>query len=117
MSGWRSSNRPQVNATPNRPPPGTPPRQGRPAAALSDEQLGRIYRGQLEKAERFLASSPAFQLLKVAHRELLSDPAPVAERINHFLGGDLDLAAMAAVVDPALYRERACASREKGRRP
>lgn len=81
-------------------------RQGKSAAALSDDQLGRIYLGQLEKAEKFLTGSPAFQVLKVAHRELLGDPAPVAERINQFLGGDLDLAAMVAVVDPALYRER-----------
>ena len=81
-------------------------RDGKAGAALADEALARIYLGQLEKAERWLASSPAFRVLKVEHRALLTEPAPVAELINDFLGGGLETAAMVAAVDPALYRER-----------
>ncbi len=81
-------------------------RDGKAGAALSDEQLAQIYLGQLEKAESWLASSPAVQVLKVEHRALLLEPATVAEQINDFLGGDLETAAMVSAVDPALYRER-----------
>lgn len=81
-------------------------RDGKTGAALPDEQLARIYLGQLEKAERWLASSPGFQVLKVEHRALFLEPAPVVEKINQFLGGDLDVAAMISTVEPSLYRER-----------
>jgi hypothetical protein len=80
-------------------------RQGKPGAPVSDEQLARIYNGQLETAERHLTSSPAFSVLRVEHRTLLANPAPVAAQISGFLGG-LDVGAMIAAVDPALHRER-----------
>ncbi len=82
-------------------------RDGKAAAAISAEQLGRIYLAQMEKAERWLQSLPECRVLQVEHRALLTDPAPVAGQINQFLGGELDSAAMAAAVDPSLYRERA----------
>lgn len=81
-------------------------RDGKAGAALSDEQLARIYLGQLEKAEGWLASSPAFRMLKVEHRALFLEPAPIAGQIDEFLGGGLDVAAMISTVDPSLYRER-----------
>ena len=37
---------------------------------------------------------------------LVADPAAEAARINAFLGGGLDEAAMARAVDPTLYREK-----------
>ena len=39
-------------------------------------------------------------------RDMLGDPRPQIERVNAFLGGKLDTARMAEVVDPALYRNR-----------
>mgnify|MGYP006870737887 CR=1 FL=1 len=36
-----------------------------------------------------------------------ADPATLAARVNDFLGGGLDAAAMAAAVDPGLRRQRA----------
>jgi hypothetical protein len=50
---------------------------------------------------------------------VLADPASQAARVNAFLGGRLDAAAMAAVADRALYRNRRddvpAASRSPGR--
>lgn len=37
----------------------------------------------------------------------IEQPAAVAERVNAFLGGQLDETALAGVVDPSLYRQRA----------
>jgi hypothetical protein len=38
---------------------------------------------------------------------VIRDPAAQAERVSAFLGGRLDTAAMAAVVDPSLHRQKA----------
>ncbi len=81
-------------------------REGRAAASIPDEQLARIYGSQLEKTEKWLAGALGFQVLRVNHRALLTDPGTVAAEVNRFLGGALDPAAMARVVDPSLYRER-----------
>jgi hypothetical protein len=81
-------------------------RDGKPATTISDEQLGRIFLSQMAKAEQQMAGSPAFRVLQVEHHALLTDPAPIAEQINQFLGGDLNVAKMISAVDPSLYRER-----------
>jgi len=44
--------------------------------------------------------------LQVWHRDLFEDPAGTLAKINDFLGGGLDTAAMARVIDPSLYRHR-----------
>ncbi len=81
-------------------------RSGKPAPAVSDEQLGKIYLSQMEKAMQWIDNAPAFRLLQVEHQDLFQKPLAVAEELDEFLGGGLDRAAMAAVVDPSLYRER-----------
>jgi hypothetical protein len=44
--------------------------------------------------------------LYVNYNQALAEPAAQAARLNQFLGGGLDEEAMAAVVDPSLYRQR-----------
>jgi hypothetical protein len=45
-------------------------------------------------------------VLPVNYHEALADPAGTAAKINAFLGGGLDEAAMAAAVDPKLRRQK-----------
>jgi LPS sulfotransferase NodH len=68
--------------------------------------LTRIYQSQLEVLERWLEAQKDFRFLRVEHQRLLANPIEVAAEINEFLGGSFDVAAMAAAVDPLLYRER-----------
>ena len=68
--------------------------------------LGKLFTDQLERVERLLAGLPNFQVCSVPYPALVADPAAEAARVNAFLGGGLDEAAMARAVDPALYRER-----------
>jgi hypothetical protein len=82
-------------------------RQGRPAAQLSDEKLGELFNDQMERVERSLAAHPAFRICTVHYPALVAHPETETARINEFLGGQLDAAAMARAVDLALYRERA----------
>ena len=81
-------------------------RQGRPGATMSDTQLGKVFADQMERVERFLAGRPEFKICAVAYPALIADPAGEMARVNAFLGGGLDEAAMVRAVDPVLYRER-----------
>ena len=81
-------------------------RHGRRGAALPDDQLSRLYTGQLTRVKGWLASQPNFAVLEVSYNDLVSDPAGQAGAVNAFLGGTLNEAAMAAAVDPSLYRNR-----------
>jgi predicted AlkP superfamily phosphohydrolase/phosphomutase/Tfp pilus assembly protein PilF len=64
------------------------------------------FRAQLEKVEQWAARSLNVRMLRVPYHEAIADPVQVMARVNDFLGGDLDEEAMAASVDPSLYRNR-----------
>jgi hypothetical protein len=81
-------------------------RDGRRGAALPPARLEAVFRAQLEKARALLASAAHFDALEVGFAETIAAPHATADRVRAFLGLDLDTAAMAARVDPTLYRER-----------
>ena len=68
--------------------------------------LAALYAEHLAQVERFLRQRPCFSALMVDYSAVLADPAGQAARLNQFVGGGLDVARMAAVTDPALYRNR-----------
>ncbi len=59
------------------------------------------------RAGYLLRHAPQFDSIEVQYAELVARPEQHARRIAAFLGGGLDVQAMATVVDPALYRNRA----------
>ena len=65
------------------------------------------YARTLGRVKAMLARRPATQLLVIEHSDAISDPLVTAEKVNRFLGGGLDVAKMAAAVDPTLHRNRA----------
>ena len=73
----------------------------------NDARMLALYRQHLDKVMRFLAHRRCFRLLKVNYGDAMAHPAVEARRISDFLGGRLDVDRMAAVSDPALYRNRA----------
>jgi hypothetical protein len=81
-------------------------RDGKVGAAMSDAQLGKVFADQLARVEQWLAGRPEFAVCPVEYPELVARPSEVADRLNAFLGGGLDVAAMARAVDPSLYREK-----------
>jgi len=82
-------------------------RRGEAAGAISDNQMAGIFAAHLTKVESLLASRANCDVLYVEHRQAIEAPAQVAAAINDFLGGHLDTAAMTAVVDHQLHRNRA----------
>ena len=81
-------------------------RQGKASAAVPDAQLEKIFTDQLARVEAWLEGRPEIRVCAVPYPELVSRPAETAARINAFLGGSLDEAAMTRAVDPTLYREK-----------
>jgi hypothetical protein len=81
-------------------------RSGRSGASLGDAQMKAIYTQQIEQVLAKVKQSPNMTLLEISHRDLLTDPATQAARLNAFLGGTLDEVKMSNAVDPSLYRNR-----------
>lgn len=72
-----------------------------------DPKMVEHYRNHLEKVEIMLRLRPEFEVIYLDYRSVIDSPHDEAERIDRFLGRSLDVAAMAAVVEAQLYRNRA----------
>jgi hypothetical protein len=81
-------------------------RSNKPTDKVSDEQLAEMYRKHLAKVEAWLANQPNISVFYVEYNEMLSNPQALIEQVNAFLGNQLEAEKMAAVIDPALYRQR-----------
>ena len=71
-----------------------------------DAQMKLLFEKHVRSVEEWLASRPNVRTLYVHYSDMLGTPQPQIERVNAFLGGKLDTARMAEVVDPSLYRNR-----------
>ena len=80
-------------------------RQGKSGGNLSDVQLGNIFERQVCEVKQLLGQRN-IPILEVAYSTALQRPMDIAEKIGGFLAEDLDVCAMAAAIDPDLYRQR-----------
>lgn len=81
-------------------------RLGSGGGEVPAEKLETIYGRELDAVKQWLAEQPNFQVLYVQYNDVLSNPHAVAEQLNDFLGGNLNVEAMAQVPDQSLYRNR-----------
>jgi hypothetical protein len=81
-------------------------RRGEPVDG-NDARTIELYKNHLRKVALQLNDSPNFAVLDVDYRHALESPREHAERVRRFLGADLDVERMSAVVDRELYRNRA----------
>ncbi len=81
-------------------------RAGKSGAAIPAAQLIAVYQQQITRVLAFLAQHPSARVLEVNYNALIRDPAPVAATLAEFLARPMNIPAMAAAVDPALYRNR-----------
>jgi tetratricopeptide (TPR) repeat protein len=68
--------------------------------------LKNEYARTIVRVKAALARRPETSVLTVAYRDAVADPLAVAKKVNEFLGGGLDLDAMARSVDSRLHRNR-----------
>lgn len=73
---------------------------------VSDAEMGQYFEKHLAQVAAWLSDQKHITTLYVDYNQMVRDPAPTAQKINAFLGGNLDVEKMIGVVDPALYRQR-----------
>ena len=81
-------------------------RSGKPTDAIGDDKMAALFRKHLGQVEKWMGEQPDVQVLYVSYNELIADPIHQIERINQFLGNELDAGKMASVIDRTLYRQR-----------
>ena len=78
-------------------------------AMLGLEPDGRdwvsLFEKELERVFRFLQQE-RLQMLRVSHRRMFEEPFKEMSAVSAFLGKELEVQAMADVVDPELWRRR-----------
>lgn len=77
--------------------------------SVDDATMKALYRKHLKQVFAWTARKENVDVLDVDYALMVSDPVSLIPKINAFLGGNLDTTAMAAIVDPSLYRNRASA--------
>jgi hypothetical protein len=73
---------------------------------VPDDKMAAMFEKHVSQVESWFASQPNIETIYVSYNDVMTDWRPHAERINAFLGGSLDVEAMAGVVDRALYRQK-----------
>jgi hypothetical protein len=83
-------------------------RRNQPLATTPERRrmLKEEYARTLARAKALLARRPCTRLLAIEHSHAIADAFATAEKVNQFLDGGLDVARMAAAIDPALHRNR-----------
>jgi len=80
--------------------------RGDEAAGQAGDRLIAVLAAELEETRKWLTSQAGMKVFEVRYADLVGQPAVQAKALSGFLGGDLDEEAMAAAVDPSLYRHR-----------
>ncbi len=73
---------------------------------VDDATMANLFAKHVKQVEDWMNAQTNLQYLDVDYNTMLTEPAPQVRKINQFLGGGFDEAAMLAVVDPELYRQR-----------
>lgn len=81
-------------------------RRGEDPNKMDDAQMAMLFEKHLKQVEEWLKAQPNFRVLYVHYSDILADPRPQIAAINDFMGGILNVEAMAEAVDPNLYRNR-----------
>lgn len=73
---------------------------------VDDEKMTDLFAKHVRQVEDWMNSQSNLQYIDVDYNAMIEKPEPLVKKINQFMGGGLDEAAMLGVVDPKLYRQR-----------
>jgi hypothetical protein len=82
-------------------------RRGEDPDAVDDAEMARLFEKHMAQVYAWMDQQSNLSYIDVDYNAALTDPQPVIRAVDAFLDVELDLRAMAAVVDPELYRQRA----------
>jgi hypothetical protein len=80
--------------------------KGKSTQGLKEEQMMALFRQQIKQVQDYMVANTNFKCVEIDYNQMLANPKPSVEKLNSFLGGKLNTAAMLEVVDPTLYRQR-----------
>lgn len=81
-------------------------RLGQQDDKIEDDKMKKIYQEHLKQVNAWIAKQPNIEVLYVNYNTMLDNPLESLQKVNEFLGGGMDVNALAGVVDRELYRER-----------
>ncbi len=82
-------------------------RIGTTDTSAEEEAMKEAYRNDIVRTRLLCKKRSNFALIEIHYSATIENPAETAQKINSFLDGRLDEAAMRAAVDESLYRNRA----------
>lgn len=74
--------------------------------AITDAKMKIAFKKHLKKIKGWLKKQTNFETLFISYRETIVSPVRSAKKINHFLGGKLEIEKMASAVNPSFYRKK-----------
>lgn len=81
-------------------------RRGAPEAEQDEARLAELFRAQERELRDWLGARAGIRSLALDYPSLCADPRPAARALADLVDAPLDVVAMAACVEPALYRQR-----------
>jgi len=81
-------------------------RLGKEDDNIPDDKMGKVYEEHLKQVKGWLVRQPNIEMLYVNYNAMVADPTESLQKVNEFLGMNMDVKVMAGVVDKELYRER-----------
>ena len=82
-----------------------------------DEDMKAAYRAHLKDVAFFFKYRKNFDSIMIPYDQVVKDPRRYAEQVNEFVGGILDVDAMAGAVEKKLYRNRKADMQEGEKEP
>ncbi len=81
-------------------------RLGKADDKIPDDKMAKIYQEHLKQVNAWISKQPHMEVLYVNYNTMVGDPTESLNKVNAFLGKDMNVETMANVVDKKLYRER-----------
>ncbi|HMU70543.1 MAG TPA: sulfotransferase domain-containing protein, partial [Chitinophagales bacterium] len=81
-------------------------RDGKAKEDALNLRIVNAFKQNLERVQTWVPQQQNMEILYVSHRNLVNNPTEELKKINAFLGGTMNVDAMAAVVDKSLHREK-----------
>lgn len=81
-------------------------RRGEDPEKVSDQEMAELFNKHFNQVMDWVKNQKNVRYIEVSYNDLLDSPEGEVEKINTFLGGQLDTGAMLEKIDPDLYRQR-----------
>lgn len=82
-------------------------RRGEAVDAVNDAEMADLFAKHVAKVKAWIREQPNFAMLDIDYGAMVQDPVTYVRMVNQFVDNVLDEEAMAQMINPDLYRNRA----------